>query len=105
MLYILQNFTRIQEELVKSKRRIAELESGDLAWLNGRLKLRLEKGQGKYDRLRKAYLSLLKCNNRRKEIMKSVWEYVPEDIKQKFEQNDTSKFEDMLDDIDNENVV
>lgn len=31
ILYILKNFTRIQEELVKSKKRIAELEEGELA--------------------------------------------------------------------------
>ena len=105
MLYILQNFTRIQEELVKSKRRIAELEEGELAWQNGQLRLRLEKGQYKYDRLKDAYKKLLVKNNRRKAIMESVWDIIPDDIKQKFEKSDTSKFEDLLDDIDNENVV
>lgn len=35
----------------------------------------------------------------------SIWNMIPEDIKQKFEKNDTSKFEDLLADIDNENVV
>lgn len=96
MLYILKNFTRIQEELVKSKKRIAELEEGELAWQNG---------QRKYDRLKDAYNKLLVKNNRRKAVMDSIWDMVPEDIKQKFEKNDTSKFEDLLADIDNENVV
>lgn len=96
MLYILKNFTRIQEELVKSKKRIAELEEGELAW---------QKGQRKYDRLKDAYNKLLVKNNRRKAVMDSIWDMVPEDIKQKFEKNDTSKFEDLLADIDNENVV
>lgn len=105
MLYILKNFTRIQEELVKSKKRIAELEEGELAWQNGQLRMRLEKGQRKYDRLKDAYNKLLVKNNRRKAIMDSIWDMVPEDIKQKFEKNDTSKFEDLLADIDNENVV
>lgn len=105
MLYILKNFTRIQEELVKSKKRIAELEEGELAWQNGQLRMRLEKGQRKYDRLKDAYNKLLVKNNRRKAVMDSIWDMVPEDIKQKFEKNDTSKFEDLLADIDNENVV
>lgn len=105
MLYILKNFTRIQEELVKSKKRIAELEEGELAWQNGQLRLRLEKGQHKYDRLKDAYKKLLVKNNRRKAIMDSVWDMIPDDIKQKFEKNDTSKFEDLLNDIDNESVV
>lgn len=105
MLYILRNFTRIQEELVKSKRRIAELEEGELAWLNGQLKTRLEKGQRKYDKLKKAYNKLLVANDRRKSIMKSIWDMVPEDTKRKFEMNDTSKFEKILEKIDNENVV
>lgn len=105
MLYILKNFTRIQEELVKSKKRIAELEEGELAWQNGQLRMRLEKGQRKYDRLKDAYNKLLVKNNRRKAVMDSIWDKVQEDIKQKFEKNDTSKFEDLLDDIDNENVV
>lgn len=105
MLYILKNFTRIQEELVKSKKRIAELEEGELAWQNGQLRMRLEKGQRKYDRLKDAYNKLLVKNNRRKAAMDSIWDKVSEDIKQKFEKNDTSKFWDLLDDIDNENVV
>lgn len=105
MLYILKNFTRIQEELVKSKKRIAELEEGELAWQNGQLRMRLEKGQRKYDRLKDAYNKLLVKNNRRKAATDSIWDKVPEDIKQKFEKNDTSKFWDLLDDIDNENVV
>lgn len=105
MLYILKNFTRIQEELVKSKKRIAELEEGELAWQNGQLRMRLEKGQRKYDRLKDAYNKLLVKNSRRKAVMDSIWDMVPEDIKQKFEKNDTSKFEDLLADIDNENVV
>lgn len=105
MLYILKNFTRIQEELVKSKKRIAELEECELAWQNGQLRMRLEKGQRKYDRLKDAYNKLLVKNNRRKAAMDSIWDKVPEDIKQKFEKNDTSKFWDLLDDIDNENVV
>ena len=54
MLYILRNFTRIQNELAQAKVRIREL---------------------------------------------------PEDIKQKFENADTSKFENLLDEIDNEEVV
>lgn len=105
ILYILKNFTRIQEELVKSKKRIAELEEGELAWQNGQLRMRLEKGQRKYDRLKDAYNKLLVKNNRRKAVMDSILDMVPEDIKQKFEKNDTSKFEDLLADIDNENVV
>lgn len=106
MLYILKNFTRIQEELVKSKKRIAELEEGELAWQNGQLRMRLENGQRKYDRLKDAYNKLLVKNNRRKSFMNSsIWDMIPEDIMQKFEKNDTSKFEDLLADIDNENVV
>lgn len=105
MLYILKNFTRIQEELVKSKKRIAELEEGEMAWQNGQLRMRLEKGQRKYDRLKDAYNKLLVKNNRRKAVMDSVWDMVPEYIKQKFEKNDTSKFENLLDEIDNEEVV
>ena len=105
MLYILQNFTRIQSELSKAKARIAELEEGELAWQNGQLRTRLEKGQSKYDRLKDAYLALLKCNNRRKAIMKSVWDMIPDDIKQKFERDDTVKFESLLEKIDNESVV
>lgn len=105
MLYILRNYTRLQDELVAARKRIAELDMSYLAWQNGRLRTRIEKGQSKYDHLKGAYNRLLKCNNRRKEIMKSAWDYIPDDIKRKFEQNDTSKFEDLLDDIDNENVV
>lgn len=105
MLYVLRNYTRLQEELVAARKRIAELDMSYLAWQNGRMKSRIEKGQAKYDHLREAYNRLLKCNNRRKEIMKSAWDFIPEDIKRKFEHNDTSKFEDLLDEIDNENVV
>lgn len=105
MLYILRNFTRIQEELVKSKRRIAELEDGELAWQNCQLRNRLEKGQGKYDRLKMAYKQLLKANDKRKAIMEQVWDLIPDDIKRKFEKADTSKFEGLLEKIDNEKVV
>lgn len=105
MLYVLRNYTRLQDELVAARKRIAELDMSYLAWQNGRLKSRIEKGQAKYDHMREAYNRLLKCNNRRKEIMKSAWDLIPEDIKRKFEHNDTSKFEDLLDEIDNENVV
>lgn len=37
--------------------------------------------------------------------MEQVWDLIPEDIKQKFEHADTSKFESLLDEIDNEKVV
>lgn len=106
MLYILRSYGSMQEELVECKRLLGEYQDKDnLAWQNARLRTRLEKGQGKYDRLKNAYVALLKRNNIRKEIMKSVWDMVPDDIKRKFEQNDTEKFEDMLERIDNEEVM
>ena len=105
MLYILRNFTRIQNELAQAKERIRELSDDELAWQNCQLRNRLEKGQGKYDRLKRAYNQLLVANNKRKAIMEKVWDLIPEDIKQKFENSDTSKFESLLDEIDNEEVV
>lgn len=105
MLYILRNFTRIQNELANAKARIRELSDDELAWQNCQLRNRLEKGQGKYDRLKRAYNQLLVANKKRKAIMEQVWELIPEDIKQKFENADTSKFENLLDEIDNEEVV
>lgn len=105
MLYILRNFTRIQNELAEAKARIRELSDDELAWQNCQLRNRLEKGQGKYDRLKRAYNQLLVVNKKRKAIMEQVWELIPEDIKQKFENADTSKFENLLDEIDNEEVV
>lgn len=105
MLYILRNFTRIQNELAQAKARIRELSDDELAWQNCQLRNRLEKGQGKYDRLKRAYNQLLVANKKRKAIMEQVWELIPEDIKQKFENADTSKFENLLDEIDNEEVV
>lgn len=105
MLYILRNFTRIQNELAQAKARIRELSDDELAWQNCQLRNRLEKGQGKYDRLKRAYNQLLVANKKRKAIMEQVWELIPEGIKQKFENADTSKFENLLDEIDNEEVV
>lgn len=105
MLYILRNFTRIQNELAQAKARIRELSDEELAWQNCQLRNRLEKGQGKYDRLKRAYNQLLVANKKRKAIMEKVWDLIPEDIKQKFENSDTSKFESLLDEIDNEEVV
>ena len=105
MLYILRNFTRIQNELAQAKERIRELSDDELAWQNCQLRNRLEKGQGKYDRLKRAYNQLLVANKKRKAIMEKVWDLIPEDIKQKFENSDTSKFESLLDEIDNEEVV
>lgn len=105
MLHILRSYTRMQCGLAVAKRRIVELENSELAWQNGQLRLRLEKGQCKYDRLKNAYNQLLVANKRRKEIMRSVWDLIPENIKRKFEQSDTSKFEGLLEEIDNENVV
>lgn len=105
MLYILRNFTRIQNELAQAKARIRELSDDELAWQNCQLRNRLEKGQGKYDRLKRAYNQLLVANKKRKAIMEQVWELIPEDIKQKFENADTSKFESLLDEIDKEKVV
>ena len=105
MLYILRNFTRIQNELAQAKVRIRELSDDELAWQNCQLRNRLEKGQGKYDRLKRAYNQLLVANKKRKAIMEQVWELIPEDIKQKFVNADTSKFENLLDEIDNEEVV
>lgn len=105
MLYILRNFTRIQNELAQAKARIRDLSDDELAWQNCQLRNRLEKGQGKYDRLKRAYNQLLVANKKRKAIMEKVWELIPEDIKQKFENADTSKFENLLDEIDNEEVV
>lgn len=105
MLYILRNFTRIQNELAQAKARIRELSDDELAWQNCQLQNRLEKGQGKYDRLKRAYNQLLAANKKRKAIMEQVWDLIPEDIKQKFEHADTSKFESLLDEIDNEEVV
>lgn len=105
MLYILRNFTRIQNELAQAKARIRELSDDELAWQNCQLRNRLEKGQGKYDRLKRAYNQLLVANKKRKAIMEQVRELIPEDIKQKFKNADTSKFENLLDEIDNEEVV
>ena len=105
MLYILRNFTRIQNELAQAKERIRELSDDELAWQNCQLRNRLEKGQGKYDRLKRAYNQLLVANKKRKAIMEKVWDLIPEDIKQKFENSDTSKFESLLDEIDNDEVV
>ena len=105
MLYILRNFTRIQNELAQAKERIRELSDDELDWQNCQLRNRLEKGQGKYDRLKRAYNQLLVENKKRKAIMEKVWDLIPEDIKQKFENSDTSKFESLLDEIDNEEVV
>lgn len=105
MLYILRNFTRMQNELAQAKARIRELSDDELAWQNCQLRNRLEKGQGKYDRLKRAYNKLLVANKKRKAIMEQVWDLIPEDIKQKFENSDTSKFESLLDEIDNEEVV
>lgn len=105
MLYILRNFTKIQNELVQAKTRIRELSEDELAWQNCQLRNRLEKGQGKYDRLKRAYNQLLKANAKRKAIMEQVWDLIPDDIRRKFEKTDTSKFEGLLDGIDNEKVV
>lgn len=105
MLYILRNFTKIQNELVQAKTRIRELSEDELAWQNCQLRNRLEKGQGKYDRLKRAYNQLLKANAKRKAIMEQVWDLIPDDIRRKFEKTDTSKFEGLLDEIDNEKVV
>lgn len=105
MLYVLRNFTRMQNELAAAKRRIRELSDNELAWQNCQLRNRLEKGQGKYDRLKMAYNQLLTANKKRKAIMEQVWDLVPDDIKRKFEKTDTSKFEGLLDEIDNEKVV
>lgn len=105
MLYILRNFTRIQNELAQAKARVRELSEDELAWQNCQLRNRLEKGQGKYDRLKMAYKQLLKANDKRKAIMEQVWDLIPDDIKRKFEKADTSKFEGLLEKIDNEKVV
>lgn len=66
MLYILRNFTRIQNELAQAKVRIRELSDDELAWQNCQLRNRLEKGQGKYDRLKRAYNQLLVANKKKK---------------------------------------
>lgn len=66
MLYILRNFTRIQNELAQAKARIRELSDDELAWQNCQLRNRLEKGQGKYDRLKRAYNQLLVANKKKK---------------------------------------
>lgn len=105
MLYILRSFTKLQDELVKAKQRVAELEQNDLGYINGQLKIRLERGQAKYDRLKEAYNQLLVVNSRRKEIVKSVWNLVPEDMRCKFERSDTGRFEGVIEKIDNENIV
>lgn len=65
MLYILRNFTRIQNELAQAKARIRELSDDELAWQNCQLRNRLEKGQGKYDRLKRAYNQLLVANKKK----------------------------------------
>lgn len=66
VLYILRNFTRIQNELAQAKARIRELSDDELAWQNCQLRNRLEKGQGKYDRLKRAYNQLLVANKKKK---------------------------------------
>lgn len=105
MLMILRSYTDMQNKLHDAHERISELSETEAGWTIGQLKTRLEKAQLKYDNLKAQYRRLLKANNRRKEIMKSVWDLIPEGIKQKFEQDDTKKFEDSLDKIDNQKVV